>query len=36
MSYQKVELELVSDIHQSEYMEEDILTEKTKKDKERF
>lgn len=36
MSYQKVELELVSDIHQSEHMEQDTLTQKTKKDKERF
>lgn len=36
MSYQKVELELASDIHQSEDMEQDILAQKTKKDKERF
>ncbi|HHX8417276.1 TPA: LegC2/C7 family Dot/Icm T4SS effector [Legionella pneumophila] len=36
MSYQKVELELASDIHQSEHMEQDTLAQKTKKDKERF
>ncbi|MBL7478505.1 LegC2/C7 family Dot/Icm T4SS effector [Legionella bononiensis] len=36
MSYQKVELELASDIHQSEDMEQDTLAQKTKKDKERF
>ncbi|MDW9186015.1 hypothetical protein SFA24_13670 [Legionella pneumophila] len=36
MSYQKVELELVSDIHQSEQMEQNTLAQKTKKDKERF
>ncbi|CZP11426.1 ATPase involved in DNA repair [Legionella pneumophila] len=36
MSYQKVELELDSDIHQSEQMEQDTLAQKTKKDKERF
>lgn len=36
MSYQKVELELASDIHQSEDMERDIRAQKTKKDKERF
>ncbi|KTD71610.1 inclusion membrane protein A [Legionella steelei] len=36
MSYQKVELELDSDIHQSEHMEQDTLAQKTKKDKERF
>ena len=36
MSYQKVELELVSSIHQSEHMEQDTLAQKTKKDEERF
>ena len=36
MSYQKVELELASDIHQSEHTEQDTLAQKTKKDKERF
>ncbi|HAT9067737.1 TPA: hypothetical protein JBD66_11270 [Legionella pneumophila subsp. pneumophila] len=36
MSYQKVELELASDIHQSEDMEQDTRAQKTKKDKERF
>src|SRR3989338_7975736 len=36
MSYQKVELVLDSDIHQSEHMEQDTLAQKTKKDKERF
>ncbi|HHF7380179.1 TPA: LegC2/C7 family Dot/Icm T4SS effector [Legionella anisa] len=36
MSYQKVELELDSDIHQSEQMEQGTLAQKTKKDKERF
>lgn len=36
MSYQKLELELVSSLHQSEHMEQDNLTQKTKKDKERF
>ncbi|AGH55404.1 hypothetical protein [Legionella pneumophila] len=36
MSYQKVELELDSDIHQSEQMEQDTPAQKTKKDKERF
>ena len=36
MSYQKVELELASDIHQSEHMEQDTRAQKTKKDKERF
>ncbi|HAU1397863.1 TPA: LegC2/C7 family Dot/Icm T4SS effector [Legionella pneumophila] len=36
MSYQKVELELDSDINQSEQMEQDTLSQKTKKDKERF
>ena len=36
MSYQKVELELASVINQSENMEQDNLTQKTKKDKERF
>lgn len=36
MSYQKVELELDSDIHQSEQMEQDTVAQKTKKDKERF
>ncbi|HAT9712930.1 TPA: hypothetical protein JBD70_15345 [Legionella pneumophila subsp. pneumophila] len=36
MSYQKVELELASDIHQSEGMEQDTRAQKTKKDKERF
>lgn len=36
MSYQKVELELDSELHQSEQMEQDTLAQKTKKDKERF
>ncbi len=36
MSNQKVELELDSDIHQSEHMEQNTLAQKTKKDKERF
>ncbi|AOU50718.1 hypothetical protein [Legionella pneumophila] len=36
MSYQKVELVLNSDIHQSEHMEQDTLAQKTKKDKEHF
>ncbi|HGC5940504.1 TPA: LegC2/C7 family Dot/Icm T4SS effector [Legionella pneumophila] len=36
MSYQKVELELASDIHQSEHMEQKTLAQKTKKNKERF
>lgn len=36
MTYQKLELELVSSLHQSENMEQDNLTQKTKKDKERF
>lgn len=36
MTYQKLELELASDLHQSENMEQDNLNQKTKKDKERF
>lgn len=36
MAYQKLELELASDLHQSENIEQDSLTQKTKKDKERF
>ena len=36
MSYQKVELELASELHQAEHTEQDILAQKTKKDKERF
>ncbi len=36
MTYQKLELELVSSLHQSENMEQDDLNQKTKKDKERF
>ena len=35
MTYQKLELELASDLHQSENMEQDNLSQ-TKKDKERF
>lgn len=36
MTYQKLELESVSSLHQSENMEQNNLTQKTKKDKERF
>ena len=36
MAYQKLELELASDLHQSENIEQENLTQKTKKDKERF
>ncbi|MCZ4786701.1 hypothetical protein O6D23_02890 [Legionella pneumophila] len=36
MTYQKLELELATDLHPSENMEQDILIKKTKKDKERF
>lgn len=36
MAYQKVELELASDFHESENIEQDNLNQKTKKDKERF
>ncbi|AGH55399.1 LegC2/C7 family Dot/Icm T4SS effector [Legionella pneumophila] len=36
MSYQKVDVELDSDIHQSKHMEQDTLAQKTKVDKERI
>ncbi|HBD7253170.1 TPA: hypothetical protein KKX04_002708 [Legionella pneumophila] len=36
MAYQKLELELDSDLHQSENIEQDTLAQKIKKDKERF
>lgn len=35
MSYQKGELKLASDIHQSEHMKQDTLAQKAKKEKER-
>ncbi|KTD82558.1 LegC2/C7 family Dot/Icm T4SS effector [Legionella waltersii] len=36
MTYQKLELELASDLHPSENLEQDNLTQKTKNDKDRF